>query len=244
MPNSSTPAADAAAPPAGFVVRRLTPADLGAVVELHAQAHRSMPRPGLLARESVDFFDAHLGDAAGGGLALGVERAGRLVAYGILGLPAADDPYHFGHELHWPAARLERCSLCDGAVVAAEARGRGLHALLIAHRLRLSEAAGRAESLATAAPGNPASWRHLLRQGFVVRRVIERFGGPRYLLHRPAGSRIDVDRSGAVAAGAAPGQADLLRQAALLRQGCVGVADADPASATLWLVREVAAGGC
>lgn len=224
-------------------MRRLTQADRAAVVDLHAQAHRGMPRPGLLAHESVAFFGAHLDDA-GGGLTLGVDHGGRLVAYGILGLPSADDPYHFGHELLWGAERLAGCSLCDGAVVAAEARGRGLHQVLIAQRLRLAEAAGRAECLATAAPGNPASWRHLLRQGFVARRVIERFGGHRYLLHRPAGGRIAVDRSGAVAAGTAPGEAGLQQQAALLRQGYVGVADPDPACGTLWLVREAAPGGC
>lgn len=178
--------------PLTVTARQLESSDLPAVLALHAAAHRAMPSPGLLAREAPEFLAAHLG-GTDAGRTLGVEDQGRLVSYAVLSFPMANDPYHFGHLLAWPPERLARTSLCDGAIVAEGYRGLGLHDAMIAARLRWSVALGREESLATAAPGNPWSWRNLLRRRFVARAWFARFGGQRYLLHYAPGGRLQVD---------------------------------------------------
>jgi hypothetical protein len=158
----------------------LGPGDIGAVIDLHAQAVAAIPEPGIVRPETPAFFEMILG---GGGWVCGWrDGAGRLGAYGVLqwALPPAEDlrPV-LALPRGAPFAKLAGCS------VRPDLWGAGLHDATIA--LRVGEAARRdlTELYATAAPGNARSWTNLVAGGFAVRARLAQYGGHlRYILHR------------------------------------------------------------
>jgi len=189
----------------------LRPADLAAMHALHRASIAGMPAA-LVKPESIDFLDSLL---QGRGRVQGAWDGPALVAYGVLQhalLPTDDPRARLGLGPDQAVVKLA------GAAVAPEWRGHGLQRALIEHRL--AWAAGQAV-FATAAPGNPASWRSLLACGFSVRALEVRYGGlPRYLLARVPGDAFAADASRAVALGPEA----LERQQALLHQGWRGLA--------------------
>lgn len=208
---------------------RLSANDHDAVWRLHERLHALQPRPGLFARETPEFFAACLHEDASraGGQMFGVRRDGRLLAYGVLGLPRSGET-HFGCLVGLPAGRHAEVAQVDGAGVDPLARGLGLQRRLISHRLRAARAVGRALVFSTAAPDNAASLRNLLASGFVIVGLRRLFGGhDRYVLfHAP---------SLATRARALPAPKLLLVaadnlpvQRALLDEGLVGIGPATP----------------
>jgi ribosomal protein S18 acetylase RimI-like enzyme len=149
--------------------RALGPADVPAVDALHRRALGTLDDHGWVRAEETAFFAAVLGPD---GFGLGVEAAGRLVAYGLVQtrLEAEDLA-----ALPWPGMP-EAAKLC-GAAVDPQWRGRGLQAALAAERLRRGRALGFSRFFATAAPGNVASWVSLLHAGMQVAVLGPRYGG-------------------------------------------------------------------
>jgi ribosomal protein S18 acetylase RimI-like enzyme len=159
---------------------RLGPADLDQILSLHNRLHALQTRPGLFALETQAFFVSCLSRE---GEIYGVKDDGRLVAYGVLGLPHPLSPYNFGAWVGLHPSRHGQVAHVDGAGVDPDYQGQGLQRKLIARRLEASAARGRKLVYSTAAPDNHASLRNLLKQGF---RIIQRqrlFGGhDRYIL--------------------------------------------------------------
>ena len=161
-------------------VRLLGPADLDAVLALQKRARDILPDPTLLADDPPEFFARHL---TAPNLIGGVERDGRLVAFGVLGF-AVPAEHNFGTHLGFPPPRLAMVGQLDGAVVDPAFRSAGLHARLVRWRIREAMRRGCSDVLSTAAPRNVASWRNMVRHGMhaVAFRLL--FGGlPRLLLH-------------------------------------------------------------
>lgn len=175
---------------------RLNRRHLPQVIALHHEVVAALPAD-LVAHETDAFFADHLSRL---GRIYGVLEDGRLVAYGVLGLPRPDSP-NFGSDHGLSADDLARVAHVDGVAVRPDRRGRHLHRLLIAHRLQEAERLGRSIVLSTAAPGNQPSLANLLACGFTVRALVEKFGGTRYLLrhdlHAPAMPEADEDAPGA-----------------------------------------------
>lgn len=191
--------------------RELRPADLAAMHALHQASIRGLP-PAIVKPESLDFLASLL---HGRGRVQGAWDGDALVAYGVLQhdvLPADDPRAHLGLKPHQPVFKLA------GAAVASQWRGHGLQRVLIDQRL--AWATGHAV-FATAAPGNPASWRSLLACGLSVRALEVRYGGlPRYLMARVPGDTFAAD----VARSMALGPEALDQQQTLLLQGWRGLA--------------------
>lgn len=198
-----------------YRLRPLVAADLPAVHVLHNQAHAAVPTPGLIARETPEFFADHLQRV---GRMYGIEIAGALVAYCVLGLPVGDD-YNFGVDLGLPPADLAAVAQLDGAVVQREWQGLGFQRAMVAWRIERAAAFGRRIILSTAAPTNHRSWHTLMLNGLVAVALKRKFGGHwRYLLRRDLDHPSQIDRSRAVIL-----PVDTLeRQQALFATGWVG----------------------
>jgi GNAT superfamily N-acetyltransferase len=162
-------------------IRLLAPADLEAIVGLQQLARANLPDPTLLADDPPEFFARHL---VAPNLIGGIERQGRLVAFGVLGF-AVPPPQNFGAHLGFAAPRLATVGQLDGAVVDPEFRSAGLHARLVRWRIRQAMARHCTDVLSTAAPRNLASWRNMVRHGMHAVALRFLFGGlPRLVLHR------------------------------------------------------------
>ena len=166
-----------------FFARLLESAALAEVQDIHQEALRRVPEPGLVRVDSEAFFAHHFN---GEGHTLGVFAGDRLIAYGILGLPAGPDYRYdrFLEDLGLPASEWNRMAQLIGVAVRPEWRGNGLHRRLCEWRLELAHVVHRWQVAAVSAPGNPYSWRNLLAVGLRIKGVKWLSGDQlRYLLH-------------------------------------------------------------
>jgi len=216
--------------------RLLGPDDLGAVLALHAAAHRAAAMPGLFVQETPAFFAAHLGAE---GRILGLEAPdGTLACYAVLGLPAAGAAVNFGQALGLePAERARVCHL-DGVAVAPGWRGRGLQRRMTRARLACGAAAGRDIALSTAALRNVWSLANLTAERLRVVALVERYDALRLVLrHDPGPLAADP----AVRLVPLDGGPD--RHRALLADGWQGVAVRQAAGGAALAYRRAAGGG-
>ncbi len=217
--------------PPGHALRALTAADLPAMLRLHAAVLHALPDPAMfrLFGGPEKFLADHLGTR---GESLGAFEHDRLVAYGSLTRPRADDVDNYARDLGWAPARAGRVALLSAAMVDPACRGRGLHRALIDARLELARDRGVPELLVRAAPANAQSRRTLLAHGFaVVWLGVQGEGSLRHVMWRPierAAWSPSTPGDTAITWAAAD---DLERQKQLLADGWIGVrmrdADAD-----------------
>lgn len=162
-----------------LVTRRLTLADLAAVVALHQRVRATLPRD-LIAYETDDFFADHMDRL---GRIYGCFWGKDLVAYAVLGLPRHGDA-NFGTDHGLAGEELGRVAHLDGAAVLEPWQGQGLHRAMTALRMEAAWRHGRSIMLSTAAPLNIPSLCNLLLCGLRIRGLVQKFGGARFLLRR------------------------------------------------------------
>jgi len=196
-----------------FAGRRLREADLEAVIALHRLVLETMP-PHLLAAETDGFFADHIARI---GRILGLFAEGRLIAYGVLGLPKPNSR-GFANDLGLAAADRIRVAHIDGISVRPEWQGNRLQRVLTAWRIREAAVAGRSLLITTVAPGNTASLLNTLAEGLTIRGLRQKFGGWRYLMVRD----LNDDLSPPPAGGRWIDAADIEAQDRLLADGWVG----------------------
>lgn len=176
-----SPLHDPSAPGLPFEARRLRAADVDAVYALHLEVVSQMSAPGLVRRDTRDYFAAHIEDA---GFILGTFCEDRLVGYGLSSFPR-DELENYGVQLKLPAHELPLVGQLEGAAVGVEHWGRGLHLMLAGWRADCLAEAGFRHICATVAPGNVWSLRNLLRTGLVIRHIGVLYGGLlRYVLQQ------------------------------------------------------------
>lgn len=209
--------------PPGHSLRALTADDLPALHRLHDDVLRALPDPGLfrLFGGAEKFLADHLGAR---GRSLGVFAQERLVAYGSVTLPAADDLDNYAGDLGWSSERAGGVALLSAAMVHPSHRERGLHRTLIASRIDLARALGVPELLVRAAPANAVSRRTLLSHGFAVAWLgVQREGSLRHVFWRPIDGPAWTPPASGEAAFAWAAADDLEEQKRLLAEGWIGV---------------------
>jgi len=203
-----------------YQVRRLDAADLPALLALNAAVTAALPDPSLfrLFGGAESFLSSHFGQH---GESLGLFTQDRLVAYGSLTLPRAEDVDNYARNLAWPPERAGRVALLSAAMVDPTHRGQGLHPALITARIALATERCAPELLVRAAPANALSRRTLLAHGFaLVWLGVQAEGSLRHVFWRP------VERAAWLAEDAPLAWAagdDQLRQQELLQAGWIGV---------------------
>jgi ribosomal protein S18 acetylase RimI-like enzyme len=169
--------------------RSLDASDLPALISLHHRVLEQLP-PGVLNAETDAFFAEHVAES---GRLLGLETAeGEMMAYAVLGLPAASSRYNFGRDIGLPESELGAIAHLDGVAVAPEWRGHGLQRVLARRRTAIAAEAGRRHIISTVAPNNLPSLHNLLAEGFaiVATRPMFAAGHMRHLVH------LDLRRGG------------------------------------------------
>jgi GNAT superfamily N-acetyltransferase len=206
--------------PAGCSLRSLQPADLPALMPLHAAVMAALPDASMfrLSGGPEAFFNSHFGER---GESLGVFLADELVAYGSLTFPLASDRDNYANDLGWPPERAARVALLSAAMVAPEHRRLGLHGTLIEARVARAQALGMPDLLVRAAPANHASRQTLIEHGFaLVWLGVQAEGSLRHVFWRPVDRfATDADETGLIWADAK----ELEAHRAWLSAGRVGV---------------------
>lgn len=201
-------------------LRRLTEADLPALLPLHAAVMAALPDASMfrLSGGPEAFFRSHFGER---GESFGVFLAGELVAYGSLTRPLASDRDNYANDLGWPPERAARVALLSAAMVAPGHRRLGLHGVLINVRIAQARALGCPELLVRAAPANHASRQTLIEHGFaLVWLGVQAEGSLRHVFWRPVDRpATDADESSLIWADAQ----ELEAHRAWLAAGRVGV---------------------
>ncbi len=162
-----------------YVGRWLEPQEVGGVIALH-HVVREAVAPDLLCRETEAFFHEHCSAC---GRILGLFADGEMIAYGVLGLPAANQE-SFADQFGLTVQQRAEVATIDGAGVLPRWRGNGLQRRLVAARIEAARLAFRRIAVSTVAPGNLPSLRNLLAEGLTIRALRPAFGGLRFLVRR------------------------------------------------------------
>lgn len=160
-------------------IERLGTDDLADIIALHHAVRQDMPE-GTVAFETDAFFAMHLMEC---GQIFGCRNNGKLIAYGVLGLPRQGDP-NFGEDHHLPTALLSLVAHLDGVAVAPAFRGLGIQKALCMRRIHEASRQGRRIMLSTVSPENTASLANLTECGLSICGEVQKFGGARYLMRR------------------------------------------------------------
>lgn len=206
--------------------RLLAPADADAVMGLREQVLSDLPHPDLYVREDDEpgFVHLHLARKdARGGETIGVFDADRLVAYAMLGLPAAGDADNLARYFPAHVASPARTAHLASCMVLKPYRGHHLQRMLLVARIALGQTHGRSFFVAMVSLHNHASRHNMMREGMRIGWVGQIDGLKRQLL------AIEPDgdwRFDAVERHLVDGQ-DWQGQSELTRRGCWGVAHQD-----------------
>ncbi len=174
-----------------YVGRWLEPGDIGNVIALHHTV-RDAVAPELLCHETDAFFHEH---CRARGRILGLFAEGRLIGYGVIGLPTADQD-SFADQFGLSPRQRAVVATIDGAGVLPRWRGNGLQRRLVAARIEAAKAASRQIAVSTVAPGNLPSLRNLLAEGLTIRALRPAFGGLRFLMRRDLDQPVTPPASG------------------------------------------------
>jgi GNAT superfamily N-acetyltransferase len=199
-------------------VRRLSLADLPALIELRATVMAGLP-PGFVWPRTEAQLRAYLD---GAGAAFGVSGSdGALDACALLRFPGAGranptPAFPLVPGADWP---LRACGL-EGTVVRPAVRGRGLQRALVDARLACAAQAGMRWTCAGVRLENAVSWANLLARGLAIVGMRSDPGYPILGLLRPLGPRaLWTDPGDRVLVGVA----DAARHRAVLDAGYIGV---------------------
>lgn len=164
-------------------LRLLTFKDIPALRSLRADVLSGLPHPDLYVREpdEPEFLRTHVDAVKGAGETIGIFDGEHLVAYGMLGLPAPDDPDNLGRFFNSIRPDLKVAHLA-GCMVAQGYRGQHLQRILLKARLTLARGRGRNFCVAMASMHNHASRHNLMREGLSIGWVGELDGLKRQLL--------------------------------------------------------------
>jgi ribosomal protein S18 acetylase RimI-like enzyme len=154
-----------------YTWRRLTPADAPVVEDLHRASRSDLLDPALVKPEAPGFFAELL---AGRGFGFGCFHDEELIAFGT-----TINDVKPGDELWRSVGKPgdDRVAKLHGSAVRSGHRGRGLHKMLIAKRMRQLQQLGLDAIYSTAHPSNVGSLKNLLDAGFEAHGLASQYGG-------------------------------------------------------------------
>lgn len=179
---------------AGSLSRQLTlcclgPEDLGRLIDFRAQVLANLEHSDMYVPEinEAEFLSEHLGKK---GLSFGVLSDTRLVSYGMLGFPEANDDDNLGAVLGLDERQRAHVAHLASCMTVNEFRGLGLQQHLAALRMEVARAVGRRYCIAMVSLHNHSSRRNLLASGMTIRWVGKLNGLKRQLMVVDLGSPI------------------------------------------------------
>ena len=185
--------------------------DIPSLVQLNANAIRSLGRSGLFMPMAEDFFEGVIAE----GFVLLLESDGAVSGYSVA-VPHCDL-----HPAFIPFADGARVGLLFGTALECSLRGHGWHPLLIDMRRDIYIRSGYTEIQSTVSPYNTASLRNLVRAGLQVMGLkLLLDGHPRFLLRKVFGQCV---HGGKVRTLSFPASGNLDEHESLLKEGLEAV---------------------
>lgn len=170
MPMNPPPQLDTPGKFGIFDGRILSPSDVAALITLRSEVRAELSDPDLYVNEDDEegFLRKLCGES---GQTYGVFDGERLVAYGSVGFPLADDEDNLGILLGLDGAGCAQIAHIASCMVLPSHRGHALQRSLLRARFALAVATGRRHAIAMVSLKNDASRHNMLRQGMRVRWV-------------------------------------------------------------------------
>ena len=152
-------------------LRRCTPADLDAVVELNETIYAALPDKTVLRHNSLEMIDSCLVEP---NVTLGFWDGDLLIAIGVLYVSQCIEEDHF-HDLGLPgdyrSANQKLFLVREGY------RGQGLQQKLIREIEKVAIERGYNLLCTTCAPNNDFSINNFMKEGYVYAKTEEKYGG-------------------------------------------------------------------
>ena len=151
---------------------RATQADVPAIMEIMARAHKNMADPKMYITDTEEYVSAHIDRD---GFVLLAQVDGLTAGFFMVCVPGLESN-NLGYFLGYSEEKLQQVAMMDSVAVLPEYQGLGLMGRMMAEAVRLTEREYPI-LLATVAPDNWPSRKNAEKQGFAPLLQIEKDGG-------------------------------------------------------------------
>ena len=187
------------------------------IVDLQALIVKELDDPELFHPDSIHFIRDRIRKR---GRVIGITSENRLIAYRIISFPGSD-PDNLGIDLELAENELPRVAHLEFFVVHPEYRGNALQLKTIPPAISVLHDFGYEHLCATASPKNYPAVSNLLKGGFVIKELKEKYGGKlRYILYQ----NLNIPISRGIKHRITIANADIEGQGNALMQGYYGYA--------------------
>ena len=203
-----------------YTMRYLDESYLEQVCDLQETICQNLPSPDLLQPFAPDFMCQHVRDK---GRIIGVFADQGLIAFRALYFPDIDDhEWNLGYDIGLQGSELAKVANLQMVCVNPLYRGNQLGLKMNRHAIRfLKEETDYIHLCATVHPENHYNVRILLRSGFVIKELKEKYGGKlRYIVYQNLRKKINISKNNEILLEFM----DIGRQQMMLRSGFHGIA--------------------
>ena len=212
-----------------YVMRIITPEELGDAVALQKYVYEQLPNKQVL---YMDSYEEMYDDMKQGAKIIGVfNKTGDIIAYRYIGFPGCSEK-NLGNDINMPRQELAKVAHLETTVVHPEYRGNSLQSLTLQQAIPMIKDFGYSHLLCTVSPQNIYSLYNIIKNGLRIKALKKKYGSEkdgkdglwRFILHRNLEPRAvrKVSQNFGIPIG------DLERQSKLIDEGFVG----------LWLYKE------
>jgi len=202
-----------------YTMRYLDESYLQQVLDLQAMIVQNLPSPDLLQPFPPDFMRQHVRNK---GRIIGVLADNELIAFRALYFPDMDDhEWNLGFDIGLQDSELSKVANLQMVCVNPLYRGNQLGLKMNRHAIRfLKEDTDYIHLCATVHPRNHWNVRVLMKSGFVIRNLKEKYGGKlRYIVYQNLREPIKIISSGEVLVK----HMDIDEQKKVLKRGFLGI---------------------
>jgi len=202
-----------------YTMRYLDESYLQQVLDLQAMIVQNLPSPDLLQPFPPDFMRQHVRNK---GRIIGVLADNELIAFRALYFPDMDDhEWNLGFDIGLQDSELSKVANLQMVCVNPLYRGNQLGLKMNRHAIRfLKEETDYIHLCATVHPRNHWNVRVLMKSGFVIRNLKEKYGGKlRYIVYQNLREPIKIMSSGEVLVK----HMDIDEQKKVLKRGFLGI---------------------
>lgn len=201
-------------------IRFLGDRDLDDMAALNQLVLSHLAHPHILRNEDRAWLDQHI---RARGRCIGTFHGETMVAFTVLSFPR-DDPDNLGIDLGLDREQRLRSCHFELTGVHPDYRGNHLHRAMNELRAQFAGAAGYHHLYGTVSPLNPYSLNNHFAAGFMIRKLVKKYGGmDRFIINRDLRFHRGLS-GGALAAAELRRCLDLCGQRELLEEGYYGVA--------------------
>jgi len=172
-----------------YVMRIITPEELGDAVALQKYVYEQLPNKQVL---YMDSYEEMYDDMKQGAKIIGVfNKTGDIIAYRYIGFPGCSEK-NLGNDINMPRQELAKVAHLETTVVHPEYRGNSLQSLTLQQAIPMIKDFGYSHLLCTVSPQNIYSLYNIIKNGLRIKALKKKYGSEkdgkdgmwRFILHR------------------------------------------------------------